>query len=187
MLTCISPSPFIRHCSQVKMDKPVKVIQVGLEDEESDLGSQSNSADNSGSGSNNSDSPSASTNEGKNVDNLVVFDGLTGAKTREDHLIINGNKVITSAFQHAPMDVEGDTSTIIKAFCNLPLSYEEFSWVEGNAPLFLPDLKTMTDKEMTIHRIQMLQLQLQRIQTIEEKQALGHVLTPANLNMMSQR
>jgi hypothetical protein len=28
------------------------------------------------------------------------------------------------------MDAEGDASTIIKAFCNLPLSYEEYSWVE---------------------------------------------------------
>ena len=60
------------------------------------------------------------------------------------------------------MDIEGDTSTLVKAFCNLPLSYEEYSWVEEFAPSFLPDLSTMTDEERTVHKIQMLQLQLQR-------------------------
>lgn len=80
----------------------------------------------------------------------------------QDHLIINGEKIITSPLQHVSMDIEGDTSTLIKAYCNLPLSYEEYSWVEEYAPSFLPDLSKMTEGERTVHKIQMLQLQLQR-------------------------
>ena len=45
----------------------------------------------------------------------------------------------------------------------------------------------MTKQELDLHKIQMLQLTLQRIQGLEEKQALGIVLTPQNLNMMGQR
>ena len=59
--------------------------------------------------------------------------------------------------------------------------------MEEFAPSFLPDLSTMTDEERTVHKIQMLQLQLQRIQGIEERQALGAVLGPQELNTMAQR
>ena len=45
----------------------------------------------------------------------------------------------------------------------------------------------MTQKELDLHKIQMLQLTLQRIQGLEEKQALGVILTPQDLNKMGQR
>jgi len=48
-------------------------------------------------------------------------------------------------------------------------------------------MSKMTQKELDLHKIQMLQLTLQRIQGLEEKQALGVVLTPQNLNTMGQR
>ncbi|GMI02428.1 hypothetical protein TrVE_jg2893 [Triparma verrucosa] len=179
-----------RFCSRVIKEPPVKVVQVGLEDESERAEVEkylNKSNSNSGSNSGNSDSPSASNNEGKNVESLVVIDGQMGSKAKEDHLIINGEKIITSPLQHVSMDIEGDTSTLVKAFCNLPLSYEEYSWVEEFAPSFLPDLSTMTDEERTVHSIQMLQLQLQRIQGIEERQALGAVLGPQELNTMAQR
>ncbi|GMI17784.1 hypothetical protein TrLO_g3282 [Triparma laevis f. longispina] len=182
-----------RFCSKVIKDPPVRVIQVGLEDEadrleiEKYLLQKQNSSSESPSGSGNSDSPSASNNEGRNVENLVVIDGQMGSKAKEDHLIINGEKIITSPLQHVSMDIEGDTSTLIKAYCNLPLSYEEYSWVEEYAPSFLPDLSKMTEGERMVHKIQMLQLQLQRIQGIEERQALGAVLGPQDLNTMAQR
>jgi len=181
-----------RHCSKVVKERAIKVQAVGNLDEHHNGGQDSSNSDSpkgssNGLGSNsNSDSPTNSNNQ-KQVENLVVIDGATGAKIKEDHLIINGDKIIQSTFHTTTMDAEGDASTIIKAFCNLPLSYEEYSWVEENASSLLPDMSSMTQKELNLHKIQMLQLTLQRIQGLEEKQALGIVLTPQNLNMMGQR
>ena len=177
-----------RHCTAVVKERPIKVMQVGSVDE--NLRGDDNSSIGSGDvrgGVSNSNSDSPNSSQTGAVENLVVIDGNTGAKAKEDHLIVNGHKVVTSPFQNFSMDVEGDTSTLVKAFCNFPLSYEEYNWVEENAPDFLPDTSTMTHSELTMHKIQMLQLNLQRIQHIEEKQALGVILTPYQLNMMGQR
>ena len=73
------------------------------------------------------------------------------------------------------------------AFCNLPLTYEEYEWVEKSAPALLPDQSLMTVQEKNLHRIQMLQLALQHIQAIEERQALGVVLEESELLYMNRR
>ena len=119
-----------RYCSKIVTDRAIKVQAVGhLDDNESGDSSESGSQGGLGSNSN-SDSPTNSNNEQKHVENLVVIDGATGAKIKEDHLIVNGNKLIKSTFHTTSIDAEGDASTLIKAFCNFPLSYEEYSWVE---------------------------------------------------------
>ena len=75
-----------RFCSRVIKEPPVKVVQVGLEDESERAEVEkylNKSNSNSGSNSGNSDSPSASNNEGKNVESLVVIDGQMGSKAKE--------------------------------------------------------------------------------------------------------
>ena len=102
-------------------------------------------------------------------------------------MVINGQRMVSGSLNSTSIDQEGDASTIIKAFCNLPLSYEEYTWIEKNAPSFLPDLTKMTERERSIHKVQTLQLNLQKIQAIEERQALGNILTEEEMSVINKR
>jgi len=128
----VNMTRYRRHCGAVVKETPIKVQAVGnLEDLDDYKDSQNDSKNSSASPSaSNSDSPTNSNNNQHHIENLVVIDGATGAKMKEEHLILNGTRAMKSTFQNASMDTEGDASTIVKAFCNLPLSYEEYSWVE---------------------------------------------------------
>jgi hypothetical protein len=126
-----------RRCTTAWKDPPVVVEHVGHLEEEGGSGSPSMSPRGSREGrsekskrssagemesgqsisASNSDSPSNSTNdqgEHKAADCVVVIDGVTGERKKEDHLVINGVKVVSGMLQNCTMDAEGDASTLIK-------------------------------------------------------------------------
>ena len=76
-----------RHCSKVVKDRAIKVQAVGNLDDHHNDGSDSGNGSPRGMGSNsNSDSPTNSNNNNKQLENLVVIDGATGAKIKEVRL-----------------------------------------------------------------------------------------------------
>ena len=176
-----------RKFLSVSQDEKVTVQSIGVLDESSpteeidvrkDLGEEI--SDNS-----TSEPRSVDDNHKKWKDNLVVVDGQSGEKIKEDRFVINGKKMITGALQHASADEEGDVSTLVKAFCRLPLTYEEFAWIEEHAVALLPEDSSMGIEEKKGFKIQKLQLELRKIQMAQEKQALGQLLTDKDLHMMT--
>jgi hypothetical protein len=118
--------------------------------------------------------------------NLVVIDGQTGGKAQEDKLIINGKKMLSGLLRGITLEEEGEVSALVKSFCSFPLTYHEFDWVESHASCFLPDPELMDAPAKKLYNIHMLQMNLQRIQLIQEKQSLGTILREEELYKISQ-
>jgi len=118
---------------------------------------------------------------------LIVIDGHTGNKGKEDSFVVNNGKIVVGGLRKASPDEEGDASTLIKAFCSFPLTYDEYEWIEKNAPCLVPDVAAMTTKQARRHNVLMLQLRLQKIQILQEQQALGRVIDGQGLKLMAMQ
>ena len=67
------------------------------------------------------------------------------------------------------------------------MSYDEYSWISNHSPCLLPDVSKMSAKEKKRHNILMLQLRLQKIQILQEQQALGRVISAKDLGEIAMQ